>query len=307
MRRPKQGKLRWLITMLAFAMVLTGCGRGLFKLRPSPGGEDTAGQLAAALAAGSIGDLPLADRDRAILDYQQTTGALDGLLPEVEVTSVDYADSGTEATVQLSQRYVFTQGQWSFTSSAQLSYAEDHWQVDWAPSIMHPELTDTTRLYDERTTPRRGSIIGASGMAIIEAAVYKVGIDKTKAEESQFESSARALAQLMGIDADSYAQQVAASGPQAFVLAITVREGQVPAEIDTIAGAVALGATTSAGAVEHLPRGVLGAAGRGHRRGHRRWRWPDHRRRYRWPVRPAAAARHRVTRPARTRHQHHHP
>ena len=248
--------------ILALAMVLTGCSVGLFKPQPSPGGEDAAGRLAAALANGSIDGLPLVDHDRAVLDYQQATGALDGLLPEVEVTSVDYADSGTEATVQLSQRYVFTQGQWAFTSTAQLTYAEDHWQVAWAPSVVHPELTETTRLYDERTTPRRGSIIGASGMAIVEdRPVYKVGIDKTKADESQWESSARALAQLMDIDADTYAQQVAASGPQAFVLAITVREGQVPAQIDTIAGAVALGTTLQLAPSSTFARGILGTAG----------------------------------------------
>ena len=52
--------------ILALAMVLTGCSIGLFKPQPSPGGEDAAGRLAAALANGSIDGLPLVDHDRDV-------------------------------------------------------------------------------------------------------------------------------------------------------------------------------------------------------------------------------------------------
>lgn len=248
-----------LIGLMACAVVLSGCVGG----KPSPGGEDAADQLAAALSEGSIDDLPLAgDQQRALLDYEQTTGALDGLLPTVEVASVDYGDSGDQASVQLNQSYQFGEQQWSFTSTAQMSYNEDQWQVEWTPSIVHPELGDNTRLYDERTTPKRGSIIGADGLAIVEdRPVYKVGIDKTQAEESEIDSSARALAKLVEIDEDPYAEQVAASGPQAFVPAVTLREGQVPPEIEAIPGAVAIPGTLPLAPSSTFARGILGTVG----------------------------------------------
>ncbi len=263
MRRLNGNGPRWLIGLLAVAMLVAGCTSAPFKPKPSPGGAEAAGSLAAALEQGSIDDLRFSgDKDRAILDYQQATGALDGLLPTVEVTAVDYADSGTEATVQLSQSYEFTQNRWSFGSSASLSYVDGNWQIDWTPGIVHPELTGTTRLSDQRTTPRRGSIVDGQGMAIVEERpVYKVGIDKTLIEPDQYEQSARALAQLMGIDADPFAEQVSAAGPQAFVLAITVREGQVPPQIESILGAVALGSTLPLGPSSTFARGILGTAG----------------------------------------------
>ncbi len=263
MRRLNRKPSRFLIYLLAATMVLTGCAGGIFKSKPAPGGADAAGQLAAALAAGSINDLPLAgDRGRAILDYQQATGALDGIRPRVEVGTVDYSDSGTEAIVQLNQSYDFDQGSWSYTSSAPMSYLDNQWQIEWSPSIVHPKLTQTTRLHDERTSPHRGAILDNQGFAIVEdRPVYRVGIDKTLLDPEQFESSARALAELVEIDADPYIEQVMASGPQAFVLAITLREGQVPAELDSILGAIAIGTTLPLAPSSTFARGLLGTVG----------------------------------------------
>lgn len=257
---------RWLALALAFVLALAACTSADPEPsptpEPSPGAAAVATELAAALASGSLADLPIAqDAERAALDHAQTTGRLGGLLPTVEVASIGYPDLET-AQVRLDQRYTFPQGEWQFTSAATLRYLDGAWQVEWTPQIVHPRLSATTRLFHDRTPAKRGSILDASGDAIIEdRPVYRVGIDKPQIEQAQWDASARALAAILGVDADAYAAQVAASGPQAFVVAITLREGQVPASIDQVPGAAAFATLLPLAPTATFARGLLGTAG----------------------------------------------
>ena len=250
---------------LAFMLALTACTGSQpgpdQTPEPSPGAAAVAEQLAMALAAGTIEALPFAgDAERAVLDHAQTTGRLD-LLPTVTVGTINYPDQ-TTAEVALHQRYRLEQGEWSFTSNATLRYLDSAWRIDWTPQIVHPRLSATTRLFHDRTPAKRGSILDTHGAAIVEdRPVYRVGIDKTKIDQTQWDASARALAALLGLDAEAYAAQVAASGPLAFVLAITLREGQVPPAIDQIPGATAYGTTLPLAPSPTFARGLLGTAG----------------------------------------------
>jgi len=255
---------RGLAGLVAAVLGLTACSLGDSPgSQPSPGADQMAASLASALEEGTIDGLPLAgDASRAELDYQQATGAMDGLVPEVSVGAITYDSAGTTATVELGQTYSFDQGDWEFTSSATLTWTDNQWLVDWNPTVVHPQLTSTTRLYYERTQADRGSITGAGGVAIVEdRTVYKVGIDKTRVDQAQQDASARALAALVGVDAEAFAQQVAASGPQAFVLAITLRQGQVPSQIGDVAGASALETTLPLAPWSNFADGLMGTAG----------------------------------------------
>lgn len=243
--------------LLVGALVLVGCSR-----TPAPGAEDTADQLAAALSAGTIHDLPVAnDSARAEVDYEQITESLDGPLPDVTVDSVEYSAEGNHATVSLTNRYSMADQYWTFTTSAGLTLSHHQWEIEWQPSLVHPDLSDQTKLSHERTKAKRGSIIGSDGLAIVKnRGVFKVGIDKPQIDESAWENSALALAALVEVDPETYAAQVAASGPQAFVPAITYRDGQVPSEIDQIPGAVALPDTLPLGPSPTFAIGILGTA-----------------------------------------------
>ena len=259
MARTLPRKLAWLPALLLMADL---CGCRLLQPDPPKGAPETAQLLAEALRTGSLEQVPLAgDAARAILDHAQATSALDGLTPQVSVGKPDYPDRAT-AILPLDQTYAFPQGNWQFTSNVTLRYQDDRWRVEWTPRVVHPQLTESTRLYHERTSAKRGSILGAGGEAIVEdRPVYRVGIDKTKAPQSQWESSAWALAELVRIDPQGYVDQVAAAGEQAFVLAITLREGQVPAAIDTIPGATALAGMLPLAPTADFARGLLGVAG----------------------------------------------
>lgn len=253
-----------LALLLALLLTLTACGGPSAPAAPPPppGAQLVADQLAASLERGDLTGLPLAgDVERATVEYEQVIGALFGLEPIVQVGEIVYHDPHT-ANVLLRQRYPFPQGGYEFTSTATLLFGEAGWQLAWTPTIVHPDLDATSRLYYERTPARRGSILDAAGAAIVEnRAVYRVGIDKTRVEVEQTDASARALAALVGIEVEPYAQLVAASGPQAFVLAIVLREGSVPPAIEQIPGAAAYADTLPLAPTASFARGILGVAG----------------------------------------------
>ena len=192
---------RRLTLLLALLLALTACSGGMPGGRPPDGATEAAQRLAAALSTGQLAGLPVTgDAGQAALDYQQVMSGMSGLLPAVQVA--DVVGEGQDAVrVRLAQRYDFDSGDFEFTSSAVLRNGESGWLVEWAPGIVHPDLDATSRLYHERTTARRGSIVDATGAAIVEnRAVYRVGIDKTRVEPEQVEASARQLAELVEVD-----------------------------------------------------------------------------------------------------------
>ncbi len=249
------------------ALLLVGCASQSEPPEPSittpAGAAELATELADALASGDLSTLAISGSvPEARLDYDQLTVGMGDLLPEVQVGGIEYDASANTARVQLDQRFSFPQGDWSFSTTATLHYDGAVWLVDWSPTILHPDLTRATRLYHERIPASRGPILDINGNAIVEnRPVYRVGIDKTRVDEASWDASARALAALVGIDQDAYAALVAASGPLAFVLAITLREGQVPPTIDTIPGAAAYGTTLPLAPSPTFALGLLGVAG----------------------------------------------
>ncbi len=235
--RPRQS-FSPLAALAALCLLVSGCSAN----NPGrPQADPVVAQLVAALSNGSFDGLPLAgDPQAAIADYEQTTAGLDGLLPKVEAGAPSYSRESSTASVPLVQHYELGAATWTFNTTASLSFADGLWRVDWAPSLLHPDLTPATRLVHERTPARRADIHGADGTAIVwQRPVYRVGIDKTLVPPELAETSAARLAPLLGIDVDNYVTQVRNAGPRAFVIGLTVREGQVPVEIDDIPGALA--------------------------------------------------------------------
>lgn len=242
---------------MALGLLLGGCASG----GPGrPKADSVVEQLVGALSAGSLDGLPVAgDPQAAITDYEQSTAGMDGLAPQVEAGAPSYSRETPTATVPLIQHYQLGEAQWTFNTTAQLSFTDGAWRVDWAPSILHPELTSATRLVHERTPARRGDINGGDATAIVwQRPVYKVGIDKTRVTPEQAEVSAAQLASLLGIDVNNYVTQVRNAGPKAFVIGLTVREGRVPVEIDDIPGGLAQAGMMPLAPTSTWASGVIG-------------------------------------------------
>ena len=179
-------------------LFIAGCSKPGYT--PPDGAEEIGEALANVLASGQFNGLQVAgDTQAAEADFDEVIAGMQGLRPEVKVGEIKYEGTmeNPAAQVSLNQNYTFSRNvepqdesaspeptpsisRWAFTSKANLVY-EGGWKVSWAPSIVHPQLDEYTRLVYERTSPKRGIITDRNGAAIVsEQPVYKVGVDKTK-------------------------------------------------------------------------------------------------------------------------------
>ena len=268
-----------LVAAALACLFIAGCSKPGYT--PPDGAEEIGEALANVLASGQFNGLQVAgDTQAAEADFDEVIAGMQGLRPEVKVGEIKYEGTmeNPAAQVSLNQNYTFSRNvepqdesaspeptpsisRWAFTSKANLVY-EGGWKVSWAPSIVHPQLDEYTRLVYERTSPKRGIITDRNGAAIVsEQPVYKVGVDKTKLNGADGDESARRLAELVKVDVDAYVSRFQASGPQAFVEALTVRSEKLPEGIEEIPGAIALGANMPLAPSENFAGNIFGTVG----------------------------------------------
>ncbi len=204
------------------------------------------------------GRIPQADLERIV-------EGMGSARAKVSVSKVDYQDDET-ATVTLKTSWTFKGSDWNYTTPATLAYEDDEWRVKWSPAIVAPKLTADEELRLRTSPADRGDIVGARGEGlVIERRVERIGIDKSRIKAAEAEGSARALAQLVDINADRYAKAVKAAGPQAFVVALVVRADSddtlSDAQVASIPGAVQLGAELPLAPTKTFGQPLLGAVG----------------------------------------------
>ncbi|MGM7776553.1 penicillin-binding transpeptidase domain-containing protein [Arthrobacter sp. KNU-44] len=216
------GKIKNLVLGLAALMIagsLTACDDG------RSGAEGAAKQLASSLAALDVGSLAVDGKDAAAANEQLKAvfAALAPAKPSVESGAVKL--DGDKASVPLNFTWKIGTAEWKYTSQAALKKAGDKWAVQWTTTLLEPDLKDGEVLDKTVTSPSRADILGAGDAKLVSyRPVVHVGIDKTTIGSVDPAASAAKLAQLVGVDEAAYVKQVQASGPQAFVSAITLRE-----------------------------------------------------------------------------------
>ncbi|MGO4856643.1 penicillin-binding transpeptidase domain-containing protein [Arthrobacter sp. 2MCAF14] len=216
------GKTKNLVLGLAALMIagsLTACDDG------RSGAEGAAKQLASSLAALDVGSLAVDGKDAAAANEQLKAvfAALDPAKPSVESGAVKL--DGDKASVPLNFTWKIGTAEWKYTSQAALKKSGDKWAVQWTTTLLEPDLKDGEVLDKTVTSPSRADILGAGDAKLVSyRPVVHVGIDKTTIGSADPAVSAAKLAQLVGVDEAAYVKQVQASGPQAFVSAITLRE-----------------------------------------------------------------------------------
>ena len=233
--------LIWVMT-LVMASTAAGCAKpGIDTPRPPlnlPVADDSVTAVVAALSALDVSSAPL-DSSSVLAqdDVAQIVSGMDGYLPRVTAGPLVYAKDQPEATLTLTYTWAFPGGDWTYQAPVRIVHSQG-WKLAWSPSVIHPALDATNRLVHTRTPAKRAGITGNNGVALVEEhTVVRVGIDKTLIGADQWDASARALAGVVGVNADAFAKQVVASGPRAFVVAITMRQGQVPAAVASVKGA----------------------------------------------------------------------
>lgn len=259
-RAREAGRLAGLVLVLA---VLAGCT----AKAPTPGEnagpvEPVAAAVATALGTGHLATAPVTDPALAESDYQQILRGMDGILPKVEVGPVRI-DNGV-AHVHLTHRWALPGSEWSYATEAPFIVKDGRWVLQWGATVIHPKLTDETRLVHNRVPATRGRILGHNGAVLMsQVPVLRLGIDKSRVSGAQALASAGQLADLLKIDRAGFVARVRSAGEKAFVEALVVRTSRtdlVPG-FGSIAGAVAVDAERVVSADKGLAANVLGVVG----------------------------------------------
>lgn len=272
-----------LLAVPALALPLAACTPDV------PPAQDAAEGLVGALRAGDLGGVelttktssdPQAQLTEVLAPLLEASGAEEAGV-ELEKVSVDDDgdDAGERATATLAWTWdLGGDAEWTYLTSAELTYAEGTdgsdeqgaWSVAWTPAILAPELEGGERLAVSRVQADRADILDGAGQPIVTARdVWRLGIDKTRVGADAWESSARALAELVAeggtaMDPAAYAEKVAGAGDKAFVEAITVRQEAPVVDVAAatgIPGVVAVEDTMELAPTSTFARPVLGRAG----------------------------------------------
>lgn len=235
---------------------LTACSSG-----PDP--RPVADLVAAAMAKGNLADAPYAKPAVAAASYKTIVAGMNGLSPSVTVAAVSTHDNNATAT--LAWRWPVGSRPWTYTTMLNLTRSGKSWVAQWSPASVAPIPAGTT-LQLKRTPATRGRILDASGKVLVgPRPVIEVGLDKTHVAAAKAPASAAALARVVGVDAKSFTALVKASGPEAFVAAITFRASEVSpslkARIDAVTGAVSVAGTLPLAPSKGFAGGLLGTVG----------------------------------------------
>lgn len=263
-----------LATLLATVLTVTACapagnspqsGQDPATTPPQgvPDASRTVVKLAEALPTLDLTSVPLTvSPTDATTELQTIFSGMDGIVPAVTPGGITYAPDGRSATALLAHSYAIGQEGWTFQTIVPLENVEGSWLVTWSPAVVHPQLTDGTRLRHRRSQPRRAAINDRDGLALVEEfTLHQIGIDKGKLEEAAWPEAAKHLAEVMGIDAAAYTEKVLAGGPQQFVVAATVRQEDIPAAIGEVAGVAIVDVKSVTGPSSTFAVGLLGRVG----------------------------------------------
>lgn len=218
-------------------------------------------QVVDALNAKDLSKLAnVADPKAAQEDFTTIFAGMDDIYPEVKSDAVTYGEN--EAVAKLNYTYKFGMHGWTYTTEAKFTYADDKWSFAWAPSAVHPELTEQTRLRHIQQEAKRGSINDNTGLAIVEErSLFEVGLDKASIPEAEWAGAAKALATALKIDEPAFQKKVADNGPKAFVVGATVRQEAIPAAVVDIKGAHVNEVSAVVGPTDTFAAPLLGTVG----------------------------------------------
>ena len=258
---PRRPILSLSVVAVGSLALLTGCGED------TADPQEAAETLAEALQSGDFSAVEVRTDDGA-QNLRDAVGSLHepfgDLTPAVTVTEVDVEEPPEDsvrpptAVVDLAHSWdleeVGVEGEaWSYETRAELTYSSeaDQWRVEPDTEMVLPDFAGHEDIGISTVPADRGRIMDDSGTAMVyDRDVVRIGIDKSQlsedeeppSEEAQREA-AEALADLAGIDSETYSDRVVANGDRAFVEAIVHRTDSdeiTASELENIPGAVAL-------------------------------------------------------------------
>ena len=244
----------WTATALAALLLFAGCsgtqGGDEAPSAPPPSGAqanppqgvpsagDAATAFAQALGKLDVSRIPMqSSAQSAQSDLETIFAGMDGVTPTVSLGTIGYKAEERSAIIPLKFSLNIGVEPWNYESQATMKWVNDQWRLEWDPSIIHEKLTSEKRLRRVVTRPKRAAINDKDGGALAEEiSLFEVGIDKSSSEEGVWAEAARHLAGILNIDAADYETKVLSGGAKQIVVAKTLRQQDIPAEVNDVAG-----------------------------------------------------------------------
>lgn len=190
--------------------------------------QESAQNLASALTNLDISGIQFANRDaaQAQKSLEHASYNMTGAEPTVSVAEVNQGGDSPRAKLHWAWKIPGSPQPWEYDSSVTFTAEGENMTPQWSPTVIHPDVEESAGLLLESKSASRGEILGQDDAAIVTSRpVVQVGIDKTKVSGNEAQQkSARALAELVDIDADAFAKQVKNAGESQFVEAIVLRQ-----------------------------------------------------------------------------------
>ena len=234
------------------------------------GTDRPAAKQAAAAFATALGSDHL-----ATLRYTNSTGtqaqhwwdqAREGMgEADLHVTVGNVRENGNRAAARVTSSWTLPGDRtWTQAATLQLRFTKNRWAIILSPEVVG--LHKDEHLVLTQQPAKRADILGAGGVHLVtDRPVLRFGIDKTQVRQTKQASSARDLAHLLGIDASGYVAEVQAAGDKAFVEAIVLRAGDVPADVragyEGIPGTRAIPDEMPLAPAHDFARAILGTVG----------------------------------------------
>ncbi|MDO5677953.1 MAG: penicillin-binding transpeptidase domain-containing protein [Propionibacteriaceae bacterium] len=226
-----------------------------------PAATSALNTLAKALSAKDVSEVKMTTDPAAAQEELETIFAgMDGIYPTFEAGELTY--EGEDAVGALKVHYPLGVDGWEYGAPATFTHQDGQWVLKWAPTVVHPELTADTRLRYSQAEARRGPINDNTGLALVEERpLYEVGLDKARLTEAEWPTVAGQLATLMTVDVEAYKTKVLGAGPRAFVIAKTVPQTEIPAEVADVPGLHVREITAVLGPSASFAASLLGTVG----------------------------------------------
>ncbi|WGW12155.1 penicillin-binding transpeptidase domain-containing protein [Saxibacter everestensis] len=129
---------------------------------------------------------------------------------------------------------------WAYPTTLDLHEVDGKWLADFAPALIHPQLTDGAKLEVTALPAKRAPILGADDEELVaEGDVVVVGIESARAEN--LDKLVDKVAKLTEVDAAALKKRVDSASEHAFVDVITLRRtdyDKVASELQPLPGTV---------------------------------------------------------------------
>ncbi len=163
----------------------------------------------------AAGTLTTAAPDTVAADLKGAFAQVDATQLFLSMNSVVQHGGTAEAAFNASVSLAGEEHLWTYRGQFGLRRIDGTWKVDWAPSVINPNLGQGARLAMVTEFPARAAVLDAEGdPLVLSTPAYEVGVWPARLASQA--ATARAFAALTGLQAGQVLGQVAAAPPEAF-------------------------------------------------------------------------------------------